>query len=587
MAVFSWYLGFNPRGPKPTKVPIWVEFHDLPIDYYPWLKQIGSCLGRVLGQRARGGFNPKWEPQMLIEIDLSKNLKTEVPIKVPSGILIHTQRVSYRKFPNACFQCLKQGHHIKDYLELKPTASSVETDPPNKNEGFQPVPKRNTARGGKNAKQGNKRKDTNEQFHEVPPEATDDLQKEDKNLFEDFGFDMDSPNIDLDAGELGSPPLLQKKNLENKDDDEDEEKDEDKEELAGTQGHQGPDDDDDDDDDDDHQDFPGTSPSSRGASNHLLHLLLLNQNPQCPKKCNTTMVSSHKGKEMSIGFADGLLNNVNSWIHKELRLAKESQLKEFLKVDDMYSDMEQIAMLYTREKQVAKSWKMAHYHDRTKCALPKHLVVIQLLDRFLEITVNNAVKDANPWVRQLTTDKISSVGLQVNKLFKRILSQENHILINYFELMPEPPALLYANRMEETKLPRFYPTLYPPHTKPTDQMEYIQIVEWIREWWEKFEGLWNEWKGVINVTKQKKTIKELKARLVDFKVGMRFWKRHMHVLVKHTNALLQLNIEASKIPEKDIENLATNEDTYREIGEILFEARVKANQFEPIGWLYY
>ncbi|MCO5574075.1 hypothetical protein L7F22_027852 [Adiantum nelumboides] len=47
---------------------------------------------------------------------------------------------------------------------------------------------------------------------------------------------------------------------------------------------------------------------------------------------------------------------------------------------------------------------------------------------------------------------------------------------------------------------------------------------------------------------------------------MRFWRRHMHVLVKHTNALLQLSIEASNIPEKDIENNASNEDTYREKG---------------------
>ncbi|MCO5552515.1 hypothetical protein L7F22_006027 [Adiantum nelumboides] len=42
----------------------------------------------------------------------------------------------------------------------------------------------------------------------------------------------------------------------------------------------------------------------------------------------------------------------------------------------------------------------------------------------------------------------------------------------------------------------------------------------------------------------------------------------------------------SKILEKQIDNLASNEDTYnREIGEILFEARVKANQPEPEGWL--
>ncbi|MCO5552952.1 hypothetical protein L7F22_006472 [Adiantum nelumboides] len=84
---------------------------------------------------------------------------------------------------------------------------------------------------------------------------------------------------------------------------------------------------------------------------------------------------------------------------------------------------------------------------------------------------------------------------------------------------------------------------------------------------------------------KKKIVKELKARLVYFRARMRFWKRHMHVLVKHTNALLQHSIEASKKPEKDIKNLATNENTYRKIGEILFEAKVKANQPEPVEWL--
>ncbi|MCO5606520.1 hypothetical protein L7F22_060708 [Adiantum nelumboides] len=116
-------------------------------------------------------------------------------------------------------------------------------------------------------------------------------------------------------------------------------------------------------------------------------------------------------------------------------------------------------------------------------------------------------------------------------------------------------------------------------------MKYMQIVKQIREWWEKFEGLWKEWTAVINAVEEMKTVKEFRAAVGEFKAGMRFWKRHMHVLVKHTNALLQLNIVASKISKKEIENLASNEDTYRDIGEILFEARIKANQPEPAGWL--
>ncbi|MCO5593039.1 hypothetical protein L7F22_047044 [Adiantum nelumboides] len=72
LSVFKWYEGFNPRGDKPTRVPVWVDFPDLPVDFYPWLKQMGGQLGKVLGQKAKGGINPKWDPQILIEIDLKQ-----------------------------------------------------------------------------------------------------------------------------------------------------------------------------------------------------------------------------------------------------------------------------------------------------------------------------------------------------------------------------------------------------------------------------------------------------------------------------------------------------------------------------------
>ncbi|MCO5604932.1 hypothetical protein L7F22_059107 [Adiantum nelumboides] len=92
-----------------------------------------------------------------------------------------------------------------------------------------------------------------------------------------------------------------------------------------------------------------------------------------------------------------------------------------------------------------------------------------------------------------------------------MMSQENDNLINYFELMPGPPALLYVMPMEEIELPRFYPALYPPHIEPADQMKYMQIVEQIRKSWEKSEGLWKEWIAVVNVVEEKKTIKEFRV----------------------------------------------------------------------------
>ncbi|MCO5594813.1 hypothetical protein L7F22_048847 [Adiantum nelumboides] len=215
-----------------------------------------------------------------------------------------------------------------------------------------------------------------------------------------------------------------------------------------------------------------------------------------------TSTSETTKTEQSSSSSSESLEDDSKKKKKEFHLAKQVQLKEYLQANDMYSDMQRLAALYTGE---------------------------------------------------------------------------NDILINYFELMPDPPALLYAMRMEEAELPRFYPALYPPHTEPANQLTYIQIVEQIGDWWEKAEGLWKEWITVINEVEQKKTVKEFRTTVGEFKVGMRSWKRHMQVLVKHTNALLQLNIAASKILEKQIENLASNEDTYSEIGEILFEAKIKAN----------
>ncbi|MCO5567557.1 hypothetical protein L7F22_021251 [Adiantum nelumboides] len=257
---------------------------------------------------------------------------------------------------------------------------------------------------------------------------------------------------------------------------------------------------------------------------------------------STAMVSSSKGKEKATMGSTDSFTDANPWLHKEFHLAKQVQLREYLQADDMNTDMKKLAALFTVVMQVANSWKLVQYHDRTRCALPKHPVVIHVLDRVPEITIDDT-------------------------------------------LMPDPPALLYAMRMEETEIPRFYLALYPPHTKPADQLKYIQIVEQIGDWWAKAEELWKEWLTVINEVEQKKAVKEFCTAVGDFKAGMRAWKHHMQVVVKHTNALLQLNIATSKIPEKQIENLASNENTYREIGEILFEARIKANQPEPAGWL--
>ncbi|MCO5569789.1 hypothetical protein L7F22_023504 [Adiantum nelumboides] len=55
ISFFKWFKGFNPKREKPTKIPVWVDFPDLPVEYYLWLSKIGSVVDKVLGQKARGG----------------------------------------------------------------------------------------------------------------------------------------------------------------------------------------------------------------------------------------------------------------------------------------------------------------------------------------------------------------------------------------------------------------------------------------------------------------------------------------------------------------------------------------------------
>ncbi|MCO5548711.1 hypothetical protein L7F22_002171 [Adiantum nelumboides] len=151
ISMFNWYLGFNPKGPKPTKSPVWVDFVDLHVELYPLLKHIGSYVGRVLGQRYRGGINPKFDPQLLIELDLSKELIHFVPIQDSNGKELHSQKVVYKTLPKTCFHCMKMWHFIKDFPDLKPQTFLAEASTEKKDD-FQNVAKKFVPKNNKGNK---------------------------------------------------------------------------------------------------------------------------------------------------------------------------------------------------------------------------------------------------------------------------------------------------------------------------------------------------------------------------------------------------------------------------------------------------
>ncbi|MCO5564879.1 hypothetical protein L7F22_018547 [Adiantum nelumboides] len=161
MLVFKWFPGFNPRGPKPSRVPVWIDFLKLSMEFLPWLTNLANLVGNVMGQENRGDINPKWDPQVLVEVDTSQTLViVEVPIKNSLGYLLHLQKVVYRNLPNACFSCMKQAHLIKDCPELKP--DSLDGTKGNKAhktdaQGFQAVNRKNWSKNNEYNKSASKK----------------------------------------------------------------------------------------------------------------------------------------------------------------------------------------------------------------------------------------------------------------------------------------------------------------------------------------------------------------------------------------------------------------------------------------------
>lgn len=113
MGLFKWYPGFKLEGGNHIKYPVWVEFPDLPYQYYPILKKLAEPLGKVLGVRPVSDINPRWHPQVLVEIDLSNDLPTVWRMVRDDGIEFN-QEIFYKHMPNACFHCGNKGHIIKN-----------------------------------------------------------------------------------------------------------------------------------------------------------------------------------------------------------------------------------------------------------------------------------------------------------------------------------------------------------------------------------------------------------------------------------------------------------------------------------------
>ncbi|CAH9093033.1 unnamed protein product [Cuscuta europaea] len=95
------------------KVPIWVKFHDLPLQLWndEAMSEVASMVGipittdKITQERINNDY-----ARVLIEVDVSKPPPLSFHIRLPSQ-KVFKQSVVYETFPSYCFHCKEFGHH--------------------------------------------------------------------------------------------------------------------------------------------------------------------------------------------------------------------------------------------------------------------------------------------------------------------------------------------------------------------------------------------------------------------------------------------------------------------------------------------
>ena len=109
---FCWSNDFDLTGSCPSIcLLVWVELPNLPQSLHKWVAKIVSPLGKVLDTRLKTDYIPSWNPQILVEIDVTKPLLKDVTNNC--GFMTRVQTILYKHLPNACFYCGRQGRHSK------------------------------------------------------------------------------------------------------------------------------------------------------------------------------------------------------------------------------------------------------------------------------------------------------------------------------------------------------------------------------------------------------------------------------------------------------------------------------------------
>ena len=110
---------------------MWVEFLGLSLPRWPFIESIANTLGKVITKDNEIFFNARSQRHVCVEVDLSKDLKDSMEIRV--GPQTFCQKVLYLNLPNTCYRCQSVEHKIKDcplaMRKVKGKDSSTPLDP--------------------------------------------------------------------------------------------------------------------------------------------------------------------------------------------------------------------------------------------------------------------------------------------------------------------------------------------------------------------------------------------------------------------------------------------------------------------------
>lgn len=100
-------------NPAMEIVPVWVRFPNLPKFYWPFIKHIASCMGKVISPGDESSYAASGTPRICILTSSKDKLPGVMDLQHFSGEGTISQVITYDGLPNQCRRCLGFGHWAK------------------------------------------------------------------------------------------------------------------------------------------------------------------------------------------------------------------------------------------------------------------------------------------------------------------------------------------------------------------------------------------------------------------------------------------------------------------------------------------